>query len=92
MENTNLEAQNASEEKVRISGYISLVLAILFFSGLFKDAEGFLKFFDFTNVLGAFGSLGTVTEEAGTLAANFREQEEPVSVTDGCLRLHLLRQ
>ena len=40
MENTNLEAQNASEEKVRISGYISLVLAILFFSGLFKDAEG----------------------------------------------------
>ena len=54
MENTNLEAQNASEEKVRISGYISLVLAILFFSGLFKDAEGFLKFFDFTNVLGAF--------------------------------------
>lgn len=72
MENTNLEAQNASQDKVRISGYISLVLAILFFSGLFKDAEGFLKFFDFTNVLGAFGSLGTVTEEAGTLAANFR--------------------
>jgi len=66
--NTTLDVNN----KVRMSGYISLVLAIIFFSGLLQSAEGFLKFFDFTNVLGQFGALGTITEEAGTLAANFR--------------------
>lgn len=59
-------------EKVRISGYISLVLAIVFFSGLLQNQENFLKFFDFTNVLGSFGNLGEISEEAGTLASNFR--------------------
>lgn len=58
--------------KVRISGYIALVLAIIFFSGLLKDAESFLKFFDFTNVLGSFGKLGTISDDAGKLASNFR--------------------
>lgn len=59
-------------EKVRLSGYISLILAIIFFSGVFQNAEGFIRFFDFTNVLGTFGSLGSLTEGAGTLASNFR--------------------
>lgn len=59
-------------EKIKPIGYISLVLAILFFSGVFQGAEGFIRFFDFTNVLGSFGKLGTITNEAGKLAANYR--------------------
>lgn len=58
--------------KVRLAGYISLVLAIIFFSGLLKDVNNFLKFFDFTNVLGSFGKLGSLSEGAGTLASSFR--------------------
>ena len=30
---------------VGIGGYIALVLAVLFFSGIFQDAEGQLRFF-----------------------------------------------
>lgn len=71
--NENNELKMGTErEKVRVAGYISLVLAILFFSGIFKDAEGFIKFFDFTNVLGSFGKLGTLAEGGGSLASNFR--------------------
>ena len=61
------------KEKVRVAGYISLVLAIIFFSGILQGQEGFIKFFDFTNVLGSFGKLGEISDPAmGTLAGNFR--------------------
>ena len=66
----NKPMSDLTTNKVRISGYIALVLA--FFSGLLKDAESFLKFFDFTNVLGSFGKLGTISDDAGKLASNFR--------------------
>ena len=66
---TNMTKQS---EKVRISGYISLVLAIIFFSGLLQNQDNFFKFFDFTNILGTFGNLAELPENAGTLAANFR--------------------
>lgn len=68
----NMPMSDLTTNKVRISGYIALVLAIIFFSGLLKDAESFLKFFDFTNVLGSFGKLGTISDDAGKLASNFR--------------------
>lgn len=58
--------------EVKWYGYVALVIGILFFSGLFKDAEGPLRALDFTNVLGAFGNLGTLEEGMGTLAGNFR--------------------
>lgn len=58
--------------KVRLAGYISLVLAIIFFSGIMKDVEGPLKAMDFTNVLGSFGKLGTLSEGSGSLASSFR--------------------
>lgn len=67
-----MKIEEQKPENVRLAGYISLILAIIFFSGLLKDAESFLKFFDFTNVLGSFGKLGVLTEEAGSLASNFR--------------------
>lgn len=60
------------EIKVKWYGYIVLVLGILFFSGLFKDAEGPLRALDFNNVMGAFGKLGTLNEGVGSLADNFR--------------------
>ena len=68
----NKPMSDLTTNKVRISGYMALVLAIIFFSGLLKDAESFLKFFDFTNVLGSFGKLGTISDDAGKLASNFR--------------------
>lgn len=73
-----------TRDKVRFSGYIALVLAIIFFSGLLKDVDSFLKFFDFTNVLGSFGKLGSLSEGAGTLASNFRGTGG-VGVRDGWL-------
>lgn len=75
VENSDVKKSSIAEEarqKVRISGYISLVIAILFFSGIFKDVEGPLSALDFTNVLGSFGKLGTLTEGSGSLAGNFR--------------------
>ncbi len=57
---------------VRWYGYIALIVAILFFSGIFQSAEGPIRALDFTNVLGGFGKLGSLTEGAGTLANDFR--------------------
>lgn len=72
MSEKELTVMPSSQEKVRPAGYISLVLAIIFFSGVFQDAVGFIRFFDFTNVLGSFGKLGSITAESGKLAGNFR--------------------
>lgn len=71
-ESTKTEILSAENVTVHWYGYVALVLAILFFSGIFKDAQGPIKALDFTNVLGSFGKLGEVTEEAGTLANDFR--------------------
>lgn len=62
----------SSQEKVRPAGYISLILSIIFFSGVLQGAEGYIRFFDFTNVLGSFGKLGVLTDGAGKLAGSFR--------------------
>lgn len=74
----------SSQERVRPAGYISLILAIIFFSGVFQGAEGYIRFFDFTNVLGSFGKLGAITPDAGKLAGNFRGTGG-VGVRDGWL-------
>ena len=64
----------STTEKVEVKwyGYVALILGALFFSGIFKDAPGPLKVLDFNNVLGSFGTLGTINDGVGTLAANFR--------------------
>lgn len=67
------EGKKYSEQvTVRWYGYIVLILTILFFSGIFSSAEGPIKALDFTNISGSFGSLGEITEDAGTLASDFR--------------------
>ncbi|HEL3622872.1 TPA: hypothetical protein UMQ49_002825 [Clostridioides difficile] len=64
----------STTEKVEVKwyGYVALILGALFFSGIFKDAPGPLKVLDFNNVLGSFGTLGTINDGVGTLAVNFR--------------------
>ena len=67
------EGKKYSEQvTVRWYGYIVLILTILFFSGVFSSAEGPIKALDFTNISGSFGSLGEITEDAGTLESDFR--------------------
>jgi len=48
-------------------GYVSLIFAIMFFSGIFANAEGWLKVFDFTALLGKFGAV----QGMNGAAANF---------------------
>lgn len=59
-------------KKVSWYSYLALIAGIIFFSGLLKDMEGPISAFDFTNLLGKFGALGEISEEAGTLASSFR--------------------
>ena len=68
----NEEKKYSEQVTVRWYGYIVLILTILFFSGIFSSAEGPIKALDFTNISGSFGSLGEISEDAGTLAADFR--------------------
>ncbi len=53
-------SENSLPEKdspVRWTGYVALVLVILFFSGLFTDAKGPLRCLDFTVLSGSFGKI-----------------------------------
>lgn len=80
----DISNEGFSQDKVRPAGYISLVLAIIFFSGVLQGADSFIRFFDFTNVLGSFGNLGSISGEAGKLASNFRGTGG-IGVRDGWL-------
>lgn len=53
--------------------YLTLLLTVLFLSGLFTGDSGVFSALDYSNVLGKFGKLGTVTEGVGVkLASSFR--------------------
>ena len=54
-------------EKLGVGAYISLILIILFFSGIMGSLNNWLSFFDFTTLSGKFGLIG-----AGKGAANFQ--------------------
>lgn len=47
-------------EKVRWTGYVALIFALIFFSGIFMNAKGPLAALDFTNVMGKFGKIGEI--------------------------------
>lgn len=47
----------AHGEKVTIKGWIALAVLIILFSGIFQNAEGPLKAFDFGNLCGKFGTI-----------------------------------
>lgn len=68
-----------NKKSVKLSGYIALIFAIAFFSGIMgefsKMGDGkwaWLGAFDYTTLCGSFGKMGQTTEEFGVLAANFR--------------------
>ncbi|MFZ7132383.1 MAG: YjiH family protein [Eubacteriales bacterium] len=42
-------------QKIRWPGYVALVFAVVFFSGLMTNFEGILGIFDYSNILGTFG-------------------------------------
>jgi len=45
------------EQKVGITAYLALIFAIVFFSGIFSKASGWVQIFDFTALAGKFGSI-----------------------------------
>ena len=60
---------NPNEEKVTIGCYISLALAIVFFSGLAAGSGYFWSFLDFTTLMGSAGKVvGKVSESGDGLA------------------------
>lgn len=64
-DNTNTPV--ADQDKVGIGGYISLIFAIVFFSGLCASKEWW-GIFDFTTMNGSFGQLvSSVTEADGAI-------------------------
>ena len=68
----NEEKKYTEQVSVRWYGYIVLILTILFSQESFLPLKGPSKALDFTNISGSFGSLGEITEDAGTLASDFR--------------------
>ena len=54
-------AISAMTSKVGIVGYIALVFAILFFSGILNSQQGPLQAFDFSTLSGSFGKMSKPT-------------------------------
>ncbi len=61
----------------------SINIGSIIFSGIFKDAPGPLKVLDFNNVLGSFGTLGTINDGVGTLAQTLEVMEVLALEMDG---------
>lgn len=80
MQTKDMQTGNVkTEEKIRFRAYASLIFGIIFFSGILgelsKLGDGkwtWLGAFDFTILLGKFGTLGNIAKESGTLATSFR--------------------
>lgn len=68
----DIKKQSTAKVTVHWYGYVVLILTILFFSGIFASSDSALKALDFTNISGSFGKLGTLADEAGALASDFR--------------------
>ena len=65
--NTSNIIDELTKPKVTPAGYISFILAVLFFSGIFNKAPSWIQWFDFLNLMGQFGALGPgVSNIAGT--------------------------
>ena len=61
--------KNMNEEKVTVGCYISLALAIVFFSGVAAGSSYFWSFLDFTTLMGSAGKVvGKVAESGDGLA------------------------
>lgn len=71
------EKEPQSSSSVPWYGYVALILAILFFSGIFNSAKGWLLALDFNVICGKFGAVqglnGTVTTFAGKAGTGARD-------------------
>jgi len=54
-----------NEEKVGIGGYLALIVAAVFFSGLFSNSEGILRALDFQTYLGSYGKIAENAYSSG---------------------------
>lgn len=64
---------NATQPKITLKAWISLFILIIVFSGLFQDADSFLKAFDFSNLTGKFGSIANGVHFQGKGGTGARE-------------------
>lgn len=53
-----MEEKKAKSEKVGVGAWIALIVLILILSGAFRTMDGPIKVLDFTNLSGAFGTIG----------------------------------
>jgi len=60
------EGTTSQKKAVGIIGYVALVFALLFFSGVFKNMEGPIRAMDFTVIMGKFGTIGDMGYFRGT--------------------------
>lgn len=63
--------------------YLTLLLTVLFLSGIFTKTQGPLSALDYSNILGSFGKLGVVKEGVGVKLANSFRGIGGVGVRDG---------
>lgn len=66
MGDKTLNQDDLLRPQVPLKGYIFLLIGIVMFSGILAKADGWIRVFDYTTILGQFG---TIAEEAG---AGFR--------------------
>ncbi len=61
-------AQGAPKEQEHVPwyGYVSLIFAIVFFSGIFAQTQGWLSAFDYTSLLGKYGNVAAVGDGSTT--------------------------
>jgi len=52
-----MENKNKNVDKITWKGYLALLALMVLFSGIFKDSEGFMRAFDFSNLTGKFGGI-----------------------------------
>lgn len=55
---TTVDNKHVVSDKVRWVGYISLLFAVLFFSGIFHGKEGAISVLDYSTIVGKFGVMG----------------------------------
>lgn len=57
MENNQLNCEVLQNPKATLKGYIFLLLGIMTFSGILSNSEGWVSIFDYTVMLGEFGTI-----------------------------------
>lgn len=60
---------NNGKDKVGFAGYISLLFAAVFFSGIFSQSEGIWKALDFQTYLGSYGKIAEAAYSAGIVGS-----------------------